>query len=255
MPPVEVVSAMLERRLGEMFVELADTLVAGFDVIELLHTLCERCVELLDVDAAGVLLADERGMLALVAASTEQARMLELFQLQEEEGPCLDCFHDGILVSCSDLSVEPQRWPRFTAAARERGFAAVTAVPMRLREERLGAMNLFRARAGTLEAEAVMVAQALADVATIGIVHERAFGRRELVVEQLQGALNSRTVIEQAKGVLAERGQISVSDAFTMLRRYARNHNRLLSQIARAVVDQDPDVADLIGTTTPPPDP
>lgn len=243
---------MLERRLGEMFVELADTLVAGFDVIDLLHTLCERCVELLDVDAAGVLLADERGALALAAASTEQARMLELFQLQEEEGPSLDCFHGGIQMSCSDLGIAPQRWPRFTAAARERGFAAVTAVPMRLRDERLGAMNLFRATTGALEVEALMVAQALADMATIGILHERAFGGSELIVEQLQGALNSRTVIEQAKGVLAERGQISVGDAFTVLRRYARDHNRLLSQVARAVVDQSPEVADLIDTPAPP---
>ncbi|WP_245974249.1 GAF and ANTAR domain-containing protein [Thermomonospora umbrina] len=238
--------------MGETFVEIADTLVARFDVIDLLHFLSERCVQLLDVDAAGVLLADERGTLSLAAASTEQARMLELFQLQDEEGPCLDCFHSGVRVSCGDLGLEPQRWPRFTEAARERGFAAVTAVPLRLGEARLGAMNLFRVTTGSLGPEALLVAQALADMATIGIVNERAHGRAELVVEQLQGALNSRTVIEQAKGVLAERGRISVSDAFTVLRSYARDHNRLLSQVAHAVVEQSPDVADLLGTTTPP---
>lgn len=237
---------MLERRLGEMFVELADTLVAGFDVIELLHTLCERCVELLEVDAAGVLLADAGGSLSFAAASTEQVRMLELFQLQQEEGPCLDCFHNGVQVTCSDLSLEPQRWPRFTAAAGERGFTAVTAVPLRLRGERLGAMNLFRARPGSLGGEAVRVVQALADMAAIGIMHERAFDRVELIVEQLQGALNSRTIIEQAKGVVAERAQISVDDAFAVIRHYARDHNRRLSEVARAVIDQSPDVAGLL---------
>ncbi|WP_243715980.1 GAF and ANTAR domain-containing protein [Actinomadura darangshiensis] len=233
-----------------MFVELADTLVAGFDVIELLHSLCERCVELLEVDAAGVLLADTRGALTLAAASTEQVRLLELFQLQDEEGPCLDCFHSGVQVASSDLGVEPQRWPRFSAAARDCGFTAVTALPLRLRDERLGAMNLFRSDAGALDEEMVRVAQALADVAAIGIVHERAFGRSELVVEQLQGALNSRTVIEQAKGVLAERGRIDVSDAFAVMRSYARDNNRLLSEVARAVVLQAPEVADMLSTKT-----
>ncbi|MEU8800055.1 GAF and ANTAR domain-containing protein [Spirillospora sp. NPDC048819] len=241
---------MLERRLGEMFVELADTLVAGFDVIELLHTLCERCVELLDVDAAAVLLADPRGALAFAAASTEQARMLELFQVQDEEGPCLDCFRTGVQVTCGDLGLEPQRWPRFSAVARDCGFTGVTALPLRLREERLGAMNLLRGRAGDLDEEAVMVAQVLADVAAIGLVHERAFGRSELIVEQLQSALTSRIVIEQAKGVLAERGQISIGEAFTLMRRYARDHNRLLSQVARAVVEQAPEVADMLATGT-----
>ncbi|MFG2244214.1 GAF and ANTAR domain-containing protein [Spirillospora sp. NPDC048823] len=235
-----------------MFVELADTLVAGFDVIELLHTLCERCVELLDVDAAAVLLADPRGTLSLAAASTEQARVLELFQVQDEEGPCLDCFSTGVKVTCSDLGLEPLRWPRFSTVARDCGFTAVTALPLRLREERLGAMNLFRNHAGALDEEAARVGQVLADVATIGLVHERAFGRSELILEQLQGALNSRTIIEQTKGVLAERGRISISDAFTVMRRYARDHNRLLSQVARAVVDQAPEVADMLSTETRP---
>jgi GAF domain-containing protein len=242
---------MLEQRMGEMFVELADTLVAGFDVIELLHTLTERCVELLEVDAAGILLADQRGgTLSLVAASTEQARLLELFQLQAQEGPCLDCHRTGQVVACADLGEQPRRWPRFTIAAGECGFTAVTAVPMRLREDRLGAMNLFCAAPGRLDEQATAAAQALADVATIGILQERAFGRHEVVIEQLESALNSRIIIEQAKGMLAERGQIGVAEAFTALRGYAREHNLRLSQAALAVTQSAPEVEALLSAVS-----
>jgi len=242
---------VLERKMNQMFVQLADTLVAGFDVIELLQTLTEQSVELLEADAAGILLADEHGALSLVAASTEQARLLELFQLQDEEGPCLDCYRTRSVVSCPDLDAEPQRWPRFSIAARTCGFAAVTAVPMRLREQSLGAMNLFSATVGGIDSDTATAAQALADVATVGILHERAFNRQEVVIEQLRGALNSRVVIEQAKGVLSERGQISVADAFTALRGYARDHNRRLSEVAQAVAVQAPEVADLLDTPQP----
>jgi hypothetical protein len=236
---------MLERRTAEAFVQLADTLVAGFDVIDFLHTLTERCVDLLDVDAAGILLVDQRGFLQLVAASTEQARLLELFQLQDEEGPCLDCYHSGTQVACADLATEPQRWPRFTAAAHDRGFAAV-------REQVLGAMNLFSASPGVLPEGTVAVAQALADVATIGILQERSHRESVLVTEQLQVALNSRVLIEQAKGVLAERAQISVAEAFTQLRGFARNRNRRLSEVAAAVIDGATDVAELVARRGPP---
>jgi GAF domain-containing protein len=235
-----------ERTLSQVFVELADTLVAGFDVIEFLQTLTERCVELLQVDAAAILLADEHGTLSLVAASTEQARLLELFQLQDEEGPCLDCFRTGTVVTCPDLNAVPQQWPRFSAAARDRGFTAVTAVPMRLREQALGAMNLLAAAADGVDPEAATAAQALADVATIGILHERAFSRQEIVIEQLRGALNSRVVIEQAKGILSERGRISIDAAFAALRGYARDHNRKLSEVAHEVARQAPGVAALL---------
>lgn len=231
--------------MAETFVELADTLVLGFDVIDFLHTLTIRCVELLDVDAAGILLADQRGTLNMIAASTEQARLLELFQLQDEEGPCLDSYKTGHLVACHDLAAAPQRWPRFSAAAREHGFSAVHAVPMRLRDESIGAMNLFRAQPGGLPLRTVSMAQALADVATIGIIHERAMVKREVLVEQLQGALNSRIVIEQAKGVLAERGSISVDEAFVVLRDYARRKSSRLSDVAGAVARRSKEVDDL----------
>ncbi|WP_433338790.1 GAF and ANTAR domain-containing protein [Spirillospora sp. CA-294931] len=232
---------------------LADTLVAGFDVIEFLQMLTERCVELLEVDGAGIFLVDADGVPSLVAASTEQIRLLELFQLQDEEGPCLDCYQAGVMVSCPDLTAEPLPWPRFGAAARTAGFSAVTTVPMRLREHSLGAMDLFRVRPGELDIDIAQAAQALADVATIGIVHERAFVRQEIVIEQLHGALNSRVVIEQAKGVLSERGGIGQDEAFAALRSYARAQRRNLSEVARAVSLQDPEVADLLDNVHPRP--
>jgi GAF domain-containing protein len=235
---------MLDRQITRTFVELADTLVVGFDIIEVLQTLTERCVDLLDVDAAGILLVDARGMLQMVAASTEQARLLELFQVQDEEGPCLDCFRTGKQVGSADLSTDP-RWPRFAAAARDRGFAAVQALPLRLRDQIIGAMNLFRAEPGAIPADTTAVAQSFADVATIGILNMRALARSEQVAEQLQIALTSRIVIEQAKGALAERRKISVAEAFAMLRAYARSHNRQLTEVARAVIKRDPGVADL----------
>lgn len=239
---------MLDQRITETLVELADTLVLGFDGIDFLHTLTERCVQLLNVDAAGILLVDQQGALNLVAASTEQTRLLELFQLQNEEGPCLDCYHSGKSVACADLSATPQRWPRFAATAREQGFAAVQAVPMRLREQVLGALNLFRCSPSAVPAEATAVAQSFANVATISILQLRALRHNEIVTEQLQNALTSRVLIEQAKGILAERRHISIAEAFTLMRTYSRDHNRLLSQVAKSVIAQAPDITDLTNT-------
>lgn len=243
---------MFDQRITETLVELSDTLVLGFDGIDFLHTLTERCVQLLDVDAAGILLVDPQGTLNLVAASTEQTRLLELFQLQNEEGPCLDCYHSGQSVACADLAAAPQRWPRFATAAGEQGFAAVQAVPMRLREQILGALNLFLRSPRAIPAEVTAVAQSFANVATISILQIRALRHSEMVTEQLQTALNSRVLIEQAKGILAERRHITLAQAFTLMRTYARNHNRLLSQVARAVITQNHDIADLTNVADPP---
>ena len=223
-----------EQQLARVFVELADTLVADFDVIDFLHLLTERCVDLLGVDSAGILLTDQQGQLRLVAASTEQARLLELFQLQSEQGPCLDCFATGEPVVCGDLGAQPQRWPIFAVAAAQAGFVAVHALPMRLREDTIGALNLFGATAGSLNESITALGQAFADVATIGILSERTARERNLLSQQLQIALNTRVIIEQAKGMLAERCGLSMDQAFTTLRRYARNHNR--KQIGRAHV-------------------
>jgi GAF domain-containing protein len=222
--------------LSDTFVELADTMVADFDVIDFLHLLTDRSVALLDASAAGVMLADPRGELRVAAASSEEAGLLELFQLQNDQGPCLECFRTGRAVTAAGLGGLAPRWPRFAEAATRSGFATVEALPMRLRDQVIGALNLFRAGAGPFEAADLRIAQALADVATIGLLHERNVRRREAVSEQLQAALNSRVVIEQAKGKLAERLGIDMARAFAMLRDYARNTNQHLTDVARDFV-------------------
>jgi transcriptional regulator with GAF, ATPase, and Fis domain len=228
----------VDERLAQAFVELADTLVAGYDLMEFLQALAGRCVELLEVDAAGLLLADSRGALRLVAASAEQARVVELFQVQNDEGPCLDCYRSGQPVIVSDIRAEHQaaRWPRFAAAAREMGYAGVHAIPMRLREQVIGTLNLFKAQPDGLSPAVVVAATALVDVATIGILQERALRQQEVVAGQLQVALNSRVLIEQAKGALAERLRVTPDEAFVILRRYARDHNHPLTQLSDDVI-------------------
>src|SRR5690349_7108369 len=223
--------------LSDTFIELADTMVADFDVIDFLHLLTDRSVALLAASAAGVVLADPRGELRVAAASSEQAELLELFQLQNDEGPCLECFRAGRPVTAADLADAAPRWPRFAAAATQAGFGAVEALPMRLRDQVIGALNLFRAEPGPLGTADLRIGQALADVATIGLLHERNVRRRETVAEQLQAALNSRVVIEQAKGKLAERLGVDMDRAFRMLRDYARNTNQHLTDVARDFVN------------------
>jgi GAF domain-containing protein len=226
-----------EAQLTDVFVEMADTLVADFDVIDFLHVLTDRCVHLLGVSAAGVLLTDQRGALQVVAASSERTRLLELFQLQTDEGPCVDCFRTGHPASVTDIAAAAQRWPGFVAAAAEIGFAAVHTVPMRLRHDIIGALNLFDTVSRTLDPDTLRIAQALADVATIGLLQHRATRRSEILTEQLQTALTSRILIEQAKGAIAERLRVDVATAFTLLRDAARGSNRRLSDLAQAVID------------------
>ncbi len=226
-----------EGRLIAAFVDVADTLVTDFDVSDLLHGLVEHCVELLNVAAAGLLLSNQRGSLQVVASSTERTRLLELFQLETNAGPCLECFRSGEPVSVTDLMDEHARWPEFVDRAREDGYLGVHAVPLRLRDDVIGALNLFTADPIPLPVDDQKVAQALADVATIGILQERAIHQNEMIVEQLQGALNSRIVIEQAKGLIAEAGGLDMDEAFLRLRRHARNNGARLADVARALVD------------------
>jgi GAF domain-containing protein len=238
---------MDQELLSDTFVDLADTMVADFDVIEFLHLLSDRAVKLLGASAAGVMLADPRGQLRLVAASSEAVRLLEIFQLEGEEGPCLETIWTGQPITEPDLGHAQQRWPRFTPAALQAGFASVHALPMRLREQVLGGLNLFRDQPGPFDRADMRIGQALADTATIGLLHERNLRRAEVVGEQLQAALNSRIVIEQAKGKLAERFGLDMDAAFTMLRQYARDHNLRLSDFALTVIEGDP--ADFPGLT------
>ena len=241
--------------LSDTFVELTDTMVAGFDVIDFLHVLTDRSVLLLDVSAAGLLLADPRGELRVVAASSEAARLLELFQLQNDQGPCLDCYRSGQPVQAADLHAAAARWPRFAPAALQAGFAAVQALPMRLRDQVIGALNLFRAVPGEFDPADVRVGQALADVATISLLHERSMRHSDALNEQLQTALNSRVVIEQAKGKLAERLGVDMDHAFSLLRNFARARNLRLSDLAESFVDGSEALPDLAASTLPQPGP
>jgi transcriptional regulator with GAF, ATPase, and Fis domain len=222
--------------LSDTFVELADTMVADFDVIDFLHMLTDRSVALLSASAAGVMLADPRGELRVAASSNQAAGLLELFQIQNDQGPCLDCFRTGQPITAADLAGTGQQWPRFAAAATQSGYRAVEALPMRLRDQIIGALNLFRAAPGPFDAAELRIGQALADVATIGLLQERNVRRSETVAEQLQAALNSRVVIEQAKGKLAERYSLDMDQAFALLRDYARNSNQRLTDVARNFV-------------------
>lgn len=224
-----------EGRLAETFVTLADTLVNGFDVTDLLATLSARCVELLGVDAAGIMLAEPGGTLRVVGSSDERMRLLELFELQAEEGPCLDCHASGRPVRVADLA-DTDRWPRFTPRARSEGFVAVDALPLRLRDHHIGAINLFGTEPGGMPADDLRLAQALGDVAAIGLVQERLIRESEVIAEQLQTALNSRVTIEQAKGILAEQTGLSVDEAFERIRGHARSTNRRLKVVAEQVI-------------------
>jgi GAF domain-containing protein len=241
-----------ERLLSRAFVGLADTLVDDYDIIELLDRLVGYSVELLAADAAGILLADSQRDLRVVASSHEDAEVMELLQLQSDQGPCVECFRTGAPVSVPDLADAAGRWPVFVATVAEReAYRSVHALPLRLRGEAIGALNLFHRQPGALPDADVAVGQALADVATIGILQERAIHRGDVLTVQLQTALNSRVIIEQAKGVLAQRGNLSMDEAFDRLRRYARGNQALLSEVARQVVKTDL-AADVLGAATVP---
>jgi GAF domain-containing protein len=216
--------------------EMADTLVDDYDVGDLLTGLADRCVSLLGVSAAGVMLASPGGRLGLVASSSEAMRLLELFELQAQEGPCLDAFRTGERVGHQDLEAGSGRWPSFSAAAVQAGFQSASALPLRLREVTLGAMNLLSVTRVPMDEADVIVARAFADLATLSIVHHRASAEAQRLNEQLAGALTSRVVIEQAKGVLAERAGVDLAEAFSRLRAYARSSNLRLTDVAQAAV-------------------
>lgn len=227
-------------RLAEVLVDVADTLVDEFDLIEFMQRVTTHTSELVDARACGLMLADHRGRLQLIAASDEQAEMLELFQAQAEEGPCQDCYHEGQPVINTDLQDAHDRWPRFAPKAVAAGYRSVHAFPMRLRGQVIGALNMFGTDTGEMDDADVRVVQALADIATIGLLQERAIARAELVTEQLQAALNSRIVIEQAKGGLAQIHGGSTDEAFNRLRSYCRARGLRLGAVAYAIVT-DPD--------------
>ena len=228
-----------EELIGRTFVELADTLVEDYDVIEFLHLLAERCVQLLGVTEAGVVLFDAHGRLRPLASSSERMQLVELIEVRTDDGPCLDCCRDGRPVREDDLEGATGRWPQFAPAALDAGFRSTYAVPMRLREERIGALNLFADRVNGLTEQDQALGQAMADVATIGILHERVLHERAVVSGQLQTALNSRIAVEQAKGLVAEQADLDTGEAFELLRGHARHHNRRLRDVVAEVINRD----------------
>ena len=229
-------STSREMLLARTVVELADNLVDDFDVVELLTTLSDRCVEVLDVSAAGIMLVGPDGRLQVMCSSDENMRVVELFELQSQEGPCLECYHSGVAAVSADLELDQARWPRFAPVAISAGFRAAEAVPMRLRNQIVGALNLFRNETGSLSVDDAAIAQALADIATIAILQHNTANEARVVNEQLTVALNSRIIIEQAKGVIAERDRVDVVQAFELLRSFARTNSRRLAEVAGEIV-------------------
>lgn len=228
-----------EHEIIRSFVDLSNELVDDYDVVEMLAQLTTHCASLLDISSAGLLLADARGVLHLMASSSERTHHLELFQLQRDEGPCLDCYREQQPVNVADLEAERDRWPQFCEVALAVGFRSVHAVPMRLKGNVLGTLGLFGEETGSLEDEDLALAQALVHVASVAIINERAANDRLTINAQLQHALTSRIVVEQAKGVLAHAGELDMASSFTVLRRYARDHGRKLSEVAAEVVARE----------------
>ena len=223
-------------RLFDAFATLADTLVAGYDVLDLLQSLVEYCHELLDVDSAGILLANADGELEVVASTNEANTLIEIMQLDANAGPCLESFRTRAVVSVPDIDVGSDRWPAFTDIARAQGIHSVYAIPLRLRQTTIGTLNLMREQRGEINRYDIRAAQALADVATIGILQERTIRDASMIRDQLQRALSSRIVIEQAKGVVAETAKVSMDTAFDRIRSHARKHQTPLSEVARQLV-------------------
>jgi len=221
-----------ETLLARTFVELADSLVDDFDVVELLSLLTDRCIDVLDVGAAGVMLVSPSGDLKVIASSSEAMRVLEVFELQSDEGPCVDCVRTGQPIVSDDLADERERWPRFAPRALAAGFGSVHALPMRLRGTVIGALNMFQVSEGGMRDADTAAAQAFADVATIAVLAHRSADEAQRVNEQLSVALNTRIVVEQAKGVIAEAANVRMEAAFERLRRHARNHNLRLTELA-----------------------
>jgi GAF domain-containing protein len=225
-------------RLAQTFVALADTLVEGYDVVELSQTLVETCASMLDAVDAGIMLADPSGELEVLASTNERTHLVDLMQLRAGEGPCVEAYQTGRVVSVADLATVRERWPLFTSGAESLGYSSSHAIPMKLRHETIGSLNLFRARTGALSNDDAVTAKALADAATIGIVHERALRETDIARSQLQHALDSRVIIEQAKGFLAQTHGVDMDTAFRVLRTHARSNGLKLDDLARDVVNR-----------------
>ncbi len=239
-----------ESLLVATLVELADNLVDNYDVIEILTMLSDRCVQVVDVAAAGVMLAQPGGELQFIASSSESMRVVELFQIQTNEGPSMDCFHNGTAIVNCRLDEPDARWPQFTPRAIAQGFRTVHCLPMRLRGRTIGGLNLYCRESRELDGDDIIAVQGLADVATIAILQHRTSLDAKTLNDQLGFALNSRIVIEQAKGMVSQAAQCDMAAAFERLRAHARNHNQRLTDVAKSVVESALLVADLDNVVT-----
>ncbi|MWV50602.1 GAF domain-containing protein [Rathayibacter sp. VKM Ac-2803] len=225
-----------EHDLIETFVTLSDTLVDDYDTVELMQLLVDRSASLFEAASAGLVLRDAHGVAEVLASTNEDSRLIGLLQLQDDAGPCMRCLHTGEVVVVADITESPAEWSHFRERALELGLRSVHCVPLRLRNECIGSLNLFGTAPGVLDAEDVAVVQAFADVATIGILHQRALEESDLVRSQLQRALDSRVLIEQAKGAVAYSRDISTEEAFDVLRRHARSTSTALTVVAGRVL-------------------
>ena len=239
-----------EPEVVKAFVSLTDSLLDDFDAVDLLTQLTGDCARLLDVASAGLLLADARGELHVLAATSDEIQDLELFQAQRDEGPCRDCYHAGEPISVEDLRAEEARWPQFVPAAIEGGFASVHAVPMRARRTVLGVLGLFGTSVGSLNAEDLNLAQALAHVATVALMQDHSTPL-DAFVPRFHAVLNSRGVVEQAKGVIYETYGLSMGAAFGRLRDYAHEHDEHLTDVARNVVSRSPQTSSVLRAMSP----
>ena len=240
-----------ETRISNAFVKVADTLTSDFDIVDLLHTLVEECAEILGIEAGGLMLADSAGHLQLMTSTSESADLVEIMQLGAAAGPCIDCFNTGTTVSVADIQHSGGRWPAFQRAALQQGFHSAHATPMKLRGQIIGTMNLFGTDRVEVTPRNAAVAQALADVATIGILQERLIREGHLVAEQLHSALDSRIIIEQAKGIIAHSLNLEMPDAFSVLRTYARNNNFTIRAVAEQISNRTITVHAMLAATKP----
>lgn len=227
-----------ETRINTAFVAVADTLTTDFDVIDLLHTLVEQCTSILDTDAGGLMLVDGDGHLQLMTSTSEGADLVEVMQLAADSGPCIDCFTTGTAVSVPDIQRTDGKWPEFQKAAMQNGFFSAHATPLKLRGQVIGTMNLFAAKRGALTERDIAVAQALSDVATIGILQERVVREGNILAEQLHRALDSRILVEQAKGIVSHTLSLTMDEAFAVIRAHARNSNLTIRVVAAGISDR-----------------
>ncbi|MFI5809219.1 GAF and ANTAR domain-containing protein [Streptomyces sp. NPDC051561] len=224
-----------EARIAAAFVDLADTLVDDFDPVDFLYRVAEHCTSLLDIHDAGVMLAPHGGPLRLVAATSEQVRLVELFELDAAQGPCQDAYVQARVME-HDLTV-PGRWPEFSARAHKEGYLSVHAVPIHLRGETIGVLNLFRSIPDHLAGADRILARALADATAISLLQQTTLDHHRALGAQLQQALHTRTIIEQAKGFLVGRQNTDPDMAFQRLRTYARRHQLRIADVARDLVN------------------